>query len=65
MHPEPLSQHNRPDSIDEAVISNCSINTQARLQLAKDKIVKVDETGLYDILQQLEPNTPQPFYNVS
>jgi hypothetical protein len=65
MHPEPLSQHNRPDSIDDAVISNCSINTQARLQLAKDKIVKVDETGLYDILQQLEPNTPQPFYNVS
>jgi hypothetical protein len=55
MHPEPLSQHNKPDAIDEAVIANCSINTQTRLQQAKQSVVQVDETGLYDILQQLEP----------
>jgi hypothetical protein len=55
MHPEPLSQHNKPDVIDEEVIANCGINTQARLQQAKQSVVKVDETGLYDILQQLEP----------
>lgn len=55
MHPEPLSQHNKPDVIDEEVIANCSINTQTRLQQAKQNVLKVDETGLYDILQELEP----------
>lgn len=54
MHPEPLSQHNKADVIDEAVIANCSSNTQTRLQQAKQRALKVDETGLYDILQQLE-----------
>lgn len=54
MHPEPLSQHNKPDVIDEDVIANCSINTQTRLQQAKQSGLKVDETGLYDILQELE-----------
>lgn len=65
MHPEPLSQFNKPDAIDEDIIANCSINTQTRMQQARDKVVKIDETGLYDILQQLEPITTQPFYNVS
>lgn len=65
MHPEPLSQYNKPDTIDEAVIANCSINTQTRLQQAKQKIVKIDETGLYDILQTLEPINNSPSYNVS
>jgi len=55
MHPEPLSQHNKPDVIDEAVMANCSINTQSRLQQTKQRELKVDETGLYDILQELEP----------
>jgi hypothetical protein len=54
MHPEPLSQHNKPDVIDEAVIANCSINTQTRLKQAEQNELKVDETGLYDILQELE-----------
>jgi hypothetical protein len=55
MHPEPLSQHNKPDVIDEEVIANCGINTQNRLQQAQQSVVQVDETGLYDILQELEP----------
>lgn len=55
MHPEPLSQHNKADGIDAAVIANCSINTQARLKQAEQNELKVDETGLYDILQSLEP----------
>lgn len=55
MHPEPLSQYNKPDIIDKNIIANCSINTQTRLQQSKEKVVKVDETGLYDILQQLVP----------
>ncbi len=55
MHPEPLSQHNQPDAIDEEVIANCSINTQTRMQEAKQSVVQVDETGLYDILNELEP----------
>ncbi len=62
MHPEPLSQHNKPDAIDEDVIANCSIYAQTRMQHAKEKVVKIDETGLYDILQALEP---APASNVS
>jgi len=54
MHPEPLSLHNKPDVIDEEVVANCSINTQTRLKQAKQNMLKVDETGLYDILQELE-----------
>jgi hypothetical protein len=53
MHPEPLSQYNQPDKIGKHVIANCSINTQTRMQMAKEKIVHVDETGLYDMLRQL------------
>ena len=55
MHPEPLSQYNKPDVINEEVIANCSVNTQARMQQAKQSVLKVDETGLYDILQELAP----------
>lgn len=55
MHPEPLSQFNNPDEIDEEVIANCSVNAQARFNQAKQKVVEVDETGLYDILQALKP----------
>ena len=55
MHPEPLSQYNNSDKIDENVIANCNINTQTRMQQAKEKVLNVDETGLYDILQKLEP----------
>jgi hypothetical protein len=54
MHPEPLSQYNKSDVIDEAVIANCSINTQTRLKQAEQNELKVDETVLYDILQELE-----------
>ncbi|MBL4630985.1 MAG: hypothetical protein JKY14_07430 [Paraglaciecola sp.] len=55
MHPEPLSQHNKANAIDEDVIANCSLNTQRRLQASEEKVVKLDETVLYDILQELEP----------
>ena len=55
MHPEPLSQHNNPDTLDEAVVANCGVNVQNRLEQAELVSLKVDETGLYDILQQLEP----------
>ena len=54
MHPEPLSQYNKADVIDEEVIANCSMNTQASLKQATEKVLKVDETGLYDILQTLD-----------
>jgi len=65
MHPEPLSQFNKADTIDEGVIANCSINTQTRLRQSKQKTVKIDETGLYGILQALEPINTNPSYNVS
>ena len=55
MHPEPLSQYNKLDAINADVITNCSLNTQTRIRQAKEKVVNVDETGLYDILQQLQP----------
>jgi hypothetical protein len=65
MHPEPLSQYNKPDAINEDVIANCSVNTQTRMQQAKEKVINIDETGLYDILQELEPISTQAIYNVS
>ncbi|WP_339721216.1 VC2046/SO_2500 family protein [uncultured Paraglaciecola sp.] len=55
MHPEPLSQHNKADDIDAEVIANCSLAAQTRLEQTKQKALQVDETGLYDILQQLDP----------
>ena len=55
MHPEPLSQYNKADGIDAEVMANCSINTQTRLKQAEQNELKIDETGLYDILQKLEP----------
>ena len=69
MHPEPLSQYNKPDAIGDDVIANCSVNTQARIQQtnldeAELNVVKVDETGLYNILQALEP-IPSSAFNVS
>ena len=54
MYPEPLSLHNKPDAIDAEVVANCGINTQTRLKQAMQNELKVDETGLYDILQELE-----------
>lgn len=65
MHPEPLSQFNKADVIDAEVIANCSINTQTRLKQAKDKVVNIDETGLYDILQKLDPISAQALNTVS
>lgn len=55
MHPEPLSLRNKADAISEEVMANCSINTQTRLQQTKQNVMQVDETGLYDILNELEP----------
>jgi hypothetical protein len=65
LHPEPLSQYNQSDRIDADVIANCSINTQSRMQQAQEKVVTVDETGLYDILQELEPISAQALCKVS
>lgn len=55
MHPEPLSLHNQAHSINEEVVTNCNFNTQTRLQREKQNMMSVDETGLYDILQKLDP----------
>lgn len=54
MHPEPLSQHNNVLHLDEEILANCSFPTQTRLQQNKDKAIKVDETILFDVLQELE-----------
>jgi hypothetical protein len=59
LHPAPLSQYNQSDRVDADVIANCSINTQSRMQQAQEKEVTVDETGLYDILQDLAPISAQ------
>ncbi|MFT4747516.1 MAG: hypothetical protein ACI8XG_001595, partial [Congregibacter sp.] len=51
------SLYNKIDTIDANVISNCSHNTQTRIRQATEKVVNVDETGLYDLLQKLQPST--------
>jgi hypothetical protein len=57
MHPEPLSLCNKIDTIDANVISNYSHNTQTRIRQAVAKVVNLDETGLYDLLQKLQSST--------
>jgi len=57
--PSPLSLHNDKLRLSEEVVSNCGVAAQKRL-MAEDKSstekqVKVDEAGLYDVLQQLYP----------
>lgn len=55
MHPHPLSQHNDAKRLADEVIVNCDYYTQRRLapQPAPDKEVDVDETLLYDVLENL------------
>ncbi|MEP1554236.1 MAG: VC2046/SO_2500 family protein [Paraglaciecola sp.] len=55
MHPEPLSQHNNCLSIDEDVLSNASVYSQSRMKNQTVADIKVDETGLFDILDELNP----------
>lgn len=56
MHPEPLSQYNNALHLDEDVLANCSLPTQTRLQQDKANNLNVDETVLFDILQEMESN---------
>ena len=53
MHQQPLSLHDDVKRIDEQVIANCSLYTQNRLKDVKETELKVDETGLYEVLQTL------------
>lgn len=55
MHPEPLSQYNNYLSIDEDVIANASVYAQSRMKNQTAADIKVDETGLFDILDELNP----------
>lgn len=55
MHPQPLSLHNDVCVIDEDVLANCDIHTQQRHKndVELEQEIEVDETGLYDLLQQI------------
>ena len=54
MHPSPLAIFNDENKIDELVINNCDLPAQRRLRLATAKPMAVDETKLYDILNELQ-----------
>ena len=54
MHPEPLALHNDPFEIDEEIIANASVFAQTRMQKDLNPEIKLDETGLFDILNELE-----------
>ncbi|WP_158966902.1 VC2046/SO_2500 family protein [Paraglaciecola sp. L3A3] len=56
MHPQPLSRRNDPLHVDDNIVANCSYPTQIRLQQEQQRLLKIDETGLYDILQELTPS---------
>lgn len=62
--PSPLSLHNDNMRLSDEVVTNCSITTQKRLMADNpsetEKQLKVDETGLYDVLQQLNPIQDPP-----
>lgn len=65
MHPQPLSLFDDAKRIDDMVAFNCDYYTQKRLkaadgnaekakELRDDNLIGLDETGLYDILQELD-----------
>jgi hypothetical protein len=55
MHPSPLSIFNDATRIDPQVINNCDLPAQRRLQQeTATKPMAVDETKLYDILNELQ-----------
>lgn len=58
MHPQPLSQFNDPARIPDEVVANCNMHTQNSLLNPENaKVdVEVDETGLYEILNELHPD---------
>ncbi|WP_416304896.1 VC2046/SO_2500 family protein [Neptunicella sp. SCSIO 80796] len=55
MHPGPLSLRNDSMHIDEDVINNSPLSAQQKLRKPDntDKQLEVDETGLYEILNQI------------
>lgn len=54
MHPSPLSLLNDLSKINDDVINNCDLPTQRRIRLGSTKPIAVDETKLYDILNELQ-----------
>jgi hypothetical protein len=54
MHPQPLSLYNDPKRLEDEVVANCDMHAQHRLQDLNTVDIAVDETGLYDILQEME-----------
>jgi hypothetical protein len=54
MHPSPLSLLNDANKIDDEVINNCDLPTQRRFRSETAKPLVVDETKLYDILNELQ-----------
>lgn len=55
MHPAPLSLFNDAKRLADDVVMNCDFHTQTRLKQPDVAALEVDETGLYDILTELEP----------
>ncbi|ABG41881.1 hypothetical protein Patl_3375 [Paraglaciecola sp. T6c] len=65
MHPQPLSLHNDAFHIDEDIFENCDIHTQSRYAQhvagSQDAMadngsvneIKVDETGIFDLLEEI------------
>ena len=54
MHPEPLSLHNDAAHIDEDIMNNATVFAQSRLKKEALADIQVDETGLFDILDELK-----------
>lgn len=55
MHPDPLSLQNDAYHIDAAVVANMSWAAQQRFNHPVNPQIDADETGLYDVLQQINP----------
>ncbi|WJG10998.1 VC2046/SO_2500 family protein [Aliiglaciecola sp. LCG003] len=53
LHPQPLSMRDDAKHIEAEVLANCGLSTQQRLSGQAAKIIQVDETKLYDVLNQL------------
>lgn len=55
MHPTPLSVHNDARRLDDEVVANCDYHTRQRLAGKVKSELDVDETGLLDLIEGLQP----------
>lgn len=59
MHPGPLSVFNDVTKVSEEVLANCDLHAQQRYRESVDREIEVDETGLYEVIEETQAQLPK------